>query len=232
IEEAILMADRVLVLSSNPGRIRTEIPVTLTRPRDRDDPEFKRLVDSIYTIMTTPATQATVMDEEETQIATRLPRTPIERVAGLLERVATGPDYGHDDLPILAAAMHLDVDDLFPITDAAVLLGFASVVDGDITLLPFGAKFVDGDIQERKALVAARLVTHVPLIAHIVRVLRLNPDGRVSEDRFLRELEDFVGADDAQAIFDTAIEWGRYAELIEFDVNGSMVKLDSGAMHA
>jgi NitT/TauT family transport system ATP-binding protein len=233
IEEAVQMADRVVVLAANPGRIRAELPVLLDRPRDRDAPEFRALVDRIYTIMTAPETApAPAASIAQPGISTALPRVPIEQVAGLLERVAHGPDRGSDDLPILAGEMQLEIDDLFPITDAAALLGLASVTDGDITLLPFGVKFAHSDIQERKALIAARLVTHVPLIAELVRTLRASPDGHLREDRILRELEAHVGAGEARDIFDTAIDWSRYAELIRYDAYHGLLQLDSGAMNA
>jgi len=233
IEEAVQMADRVIILAANPGRIRAELANPFDRPRDRDSQEFRALVDRIYRVMTTPDVVAIpVAARESREISLMLPRAHIEQVAGLLERVAQGPDRGSDDLPVLAAEMQLEIDDLFPITDAAALLGLASVTNGDIRLLPFGAKFVDGDIQARKALIAARLVTHVPLITHIVGMLRANPDRRMSDEQILRELEEHVGAEEARDLLDTAIDWGRYAELIRYDAQVGMLQLDSGAYHA
>src|SRR6202040_110885 len=52
IEEAVLLADRVVILGSNPGRIRRTLPIETERPRDRRAPEFEALVDQIYGIMT------------------------------------------------------------------------------------------------------------------------------------------------------------------------------------
>ena len=52
IEEAVQLADRILVLSSNPGRIRAELAVAMPRPRDRHDPGFEQLVDTVYGILT------------------------------------------------------------------------------------------------------------------------------------------------------------------------------------
>ena len=52
IEEAALICDRLLVLSSNPARIAAEIPVALARPRDPLEDKFGRIVDQVYAILT------------------------------------------------------------------------------------------------------------------------------------------------------------------------------------
>ncbi|GAC1549381.1 MAG: nitrate/sulfonate/bicarbonate ABC transporter ATP-binding protein [Herpetosiphon sp.] len=228
IEEAVLMADRILVLAANPGRIRAEVPVPLPQPRNRDDPAFHELVDRIYTIMTTPVPIKTVMpDAERANIAMRLPRASVTQLTGLIERVATGPDYGRDDLPRLASEMQYEVDDLFPLTDAAQLLGFATVAEGDIVLLPTGDAFEKADIQERKRIFAAQLLERVPLVAHIRQILETRPNHRAPEERFLRELEDFMSTTDGEAVLATAIDWGRYAEVFEYDYNAGVLSLDT-----
>lgn len=223
IEEAVLMADRIMVLSPNPGRISAEVKVDLPRPRDRDNPAFRELVEHVYRIMTSPREQAAQADADRTTIAYRLPAASVEAIGGLIDRVSRGPDFGRDDLPQLAEAMHLEVDDLFPVVDAAELLGFADVRQGDIVLLPAGQEFAAADIQERKLLFAAQLMQRVPLVAHIQQILAARADHRAREDRFLRELEDYVSAEDAEAILATAIAWGRYAELFEYDTNSGVL---------
>jgi NitT/TauT family transport system ATP-binding protein len=224
------MADRLLVLSANPGRIRTETMVSLPRPRNRDEPAFREIVDHIYTIMTTPVpgpTVGTEAEQERAQIAQRLPAAHISALAGLLGRVAAGPDYGRDDLPRLAEAMQLDVDDLFPLTDAAELLGLAEVHDGDIELLPRGRDFAARRGDARKRILAAQLLERVPLVAYIQRVLTTRPDHRAPQERFLRELEDFMRTEDAEAVLATAIDWARWAELFEFDANAGVLSLEA-----
>lgn len=227
IEEAIEMADRVLVLGTNPGRIRAEVSVTLRRPRDRDDPAFRELVDRVYEIMTTPQEQSTTTPAPD-PVWRRLPLAPINRLKGLLDRVAEGPDHGHDDLPVLAEEMRLDVDDLFPLTDALEILGFAKVSDGDITLTPAGQAFAEADILRQKEIFAEHLLEHVPLIARIRKVLDTRPDGRAPRERFLHELEDTLTGPDADETLEVATDWGRYAELFEFDANSGVFTLDPG----
>lgn len=223
IEEAVLMADRIIVLSPNPGRLSAEVQVDLPRPRDRDNPAFRELVEHVYRIMTSPREEASQADADRTTIAYRLPAASVEAIGGLLDRVSRGPDFGRDDLPQLAEAMHLEVDDLFPIVDAAELLGFADVRQGDISLLPAGQRFAAADIQGRKQLFATQLMQRVPLVAHIQQILAARADHRAVEDRFLRELEDHLSAEDAEAILATAIAWGRYAELFEYDTNSGVL---------
>lgn len=231
IEEAVLMADRILVLSSNPGRIRAEVPVPLLRPRNRQSPSFRELVEGIYHIMTTPAPAkpAPAPEGDRVDIAHRLPRVEVDDLSGLIERVAFGPDYGRDDLPRLASDMHLEVDDLFPLADAAQLLGLARVTHGDIILLPPGREFAGGDIQDRKRLFAQLVREHVPLVAHIRRVLEARPDHRAPNERFIRELEDVMSTEDAESVLATAVDWGRYAELLEYDANARVLWIEPNA---
>jgi len=115
--------------------------------------------------------------------------------------------------------MQLQVDDLFPLTDAAELLGLAVVREGDIQLTPDGRAFAGGDTEARKRLLAAHLMERVRLVAHIRRVLETRPEGRAPKERFVRELEDYMSTADAEAILATAIGWGRFAELFEYDAN-------------
>lgn len=228
IEEAVLMADRVLILSSNPGRIISSQRIDLPRPRDRNDPAFTAAVETIYRAMTTPEAAfvgAAAAEIDHTSLGMRLPEAEVAQIIGLIERVEAGPDRGRDDLPTLAAEMQLDADDLFVITDAAELLGFAQTREGDITLLPEGVKLARSDIQERKVIFAEHLMNRVPLVAHIRRVLATRPDHRAPRERFLTELEDFMGAEEAARTLDTAIDWGRYAELFEYDAREGRLRL-------
>ncbi|MER3490178.1 MAG: nitrate ABC transporter ATP-binding protein [Meiothermus sp.] len=221
IEEAVLLADRILVLSANPGRIRAEVAVTLPHPREREDPAFQELVEEVYRILTTRPTLERATPEPLT-LGHRLPKAPVGALTGLLERVAEGPDYGKEDLPRLAEEMRLEVDDLFPLLDAAELLGLAVLQEGDVRLTPEGQRFAQADLEGRKRILA-RLLLQVPLVGHIHRVLHTRPTGRAPEERFLRELEDYMSTEDAEGVLATAIDWGRYAELFEYDYNAGVL---------
>ncbi len=226
IEEAVLMCDRVLVFSTNPGRIAAEIPIPLPHPRDRQDPNFTQLVEDIYVLMTArPRTSSSGVKQAAIGIGERLPRVGSNEMAGLLE--ALEGDYeGRADLPELAQTLRLEIDDLFPIVEALQLLRFASVARGDIRLSAAGRRYVTGDTQERKQLFAEHLLREVPLVAHIRRILDDRPGHRAPWLRFVTELEDYLSEGEAETVLQTAIEWARYGEVFSYDDSDGILSIE------
>lgn len=223
IEESVLLADRIVILGTNPGKVIAEVPVTLPHPRDREAPAFRKIVDSVYALMTQRprGTKA-----ERVQISYRLPEAHVTQLAGLVEALAAEPYGGKADLPELADQMGFGVDQLFPLLEALDILGFARVEGGDVDLTASGRSFVDADILRRKEIFAEHLVRHVFLADHIRRVLDERPGNRAREDRFLRELEDFFSEEEAERVLQVAIEWGRYAELFAYDEGAGILSLE------
>jgi NitT/TauT family transport system ATP-binding protein len=228
IEEAVLLADRVLVLSSNPGRIRTELRVTLERPRDRRTASFEALVDEIYGIMT---------GREEVDIAPArapaqasplevpLPAATVGGMAGLLEiLLARG---GREDLPALAGDLVFEVDDLLPLVDGASLLGFATVDHADLEITDAGREFVLDDILTTKELFARQAATRAPLVRAINNALKSSIDGNLPEEFFLDILRRGFPDEEARHQLDIAIDWGRYGELYEYDANTRQLRSES-----
>ena len=227
IEEAVLMSDRILVLSSHPGRIASEIGVTLPRPRNRLDPEFRQAVDDIYALMTQPR----VCDKADRQghvsgsgIGIALPRVSTNSLAGLMEEIAAPPYEGHADLPHLAKSLQLAVDELFPIAESLQLLRFAEVEGGDIRLTASGARFAEAEVDDRKTLFGDHLRAYVPIVALIKRVLDERPSHHAPAARFREELEDHMSKSYADRAMLTAINWGRYGELFSFDEKTGVFK--------
>ena len=241
IEEAVLLADRVLVLSSNPGRIRAELKVDLSRPRDRHDPRFEALVDTIYGILTGREQAATAALEAEpeaagrlapgqpmpTPVNTPLPDVSVGGLAGLLEILAARG--GRDGLAEIADDLTFEIDDLLPLTDAAVLLHLAAIDGSDIELTPDGKEFAAADILTSKQLFARHAAKRAPLVRAIVQALAATADHNLREGFFLDVLRRGFSADEARSQLDTAIDWGRYAELYDYDSDDKELTLEPGA---
>ncbi len=232
IEEAVLMCDRVLLFSANPGRVATEIRIDLPQPRNRTDPAFRKLVDDIYARMT----NRTVAERKDRQgpggfpgtgVGMALPHVSTNVLSGLLETLAAPPYQGKADLPQIAEALQMETDELFPIAETLQLFRFADLADGDIKLTEAGRRFVGLDIDGRKRMFAEHLLTYVPIVALIRRVLDERPIHRAPAARFREELEDFMSPEFAQNTLRAAISWGRYAELFAYDDQSEQFSLEN-----
>lgn len=230
IEEAVILADRILVFSNEPGSVREEILVDLPRPRNETEPQFRELVDRIYRLMTQPSGAKTPFGDRKFKVigmGYRLPKVSISEITGLIETLAS-PDYkARVDLPELAEDLRMEVDDLFPILEALEILRFARVSEGDVQLTPDGRYFDQADMLEKKKIFAAHLMNFVPLARHIRRVLDERPEHSASEQRFITELEDHLSEESAEEVLTTVIDWGRYAELFAYDYNTGILSLEN-----
>jgi len=229
IEEAVLMCDRILLFSTNPGRIISEIAVDLKQPRNRLDPRFRELVEKIYVAMTarTP-TPIGISDRlPVATINTVLPRVSANLLAGLLETLAAAPYNGRADLPVLADELHLEVDELFPVADALQLLRLAEIEGGDIKLTDIGKQFAELGTDDRKRLFQRQLLAYVPLAAHIRHVLQERANHTAPKSRFFDELEDYMSAEDAELTLRAVIGWGRYAEVFAYDDDSGTFSLEN-----
>lgn len=228
IEEAVLMCDRILVFSSDPGRIAREIRVDLPHPRDREDAPFRELVDAIYVEMTARKPRMATLRPDRIPgigIAMQLPRTSVNALAGLIEAVAA--DDGRADLPEIASELQMEIDDLFPVADALQLLRFAEIEEGDIRLTAAGRTFAEAESEDRKRLFARHVLTYVPLAIHIRRVLDERPTHRAPKSRFSDELEDHMSEDYAERTLRAVISWARYGEIFAYDDQTATFSLEN-----
>jgi NitT/TauT family transport system ATP-binding protein len=230
IQEAASLADRIIVFGSNPRNVKAELKVDIPHPRTEQDPKLRLLIDSIYTYMTTSVTDISGGGYRYKPITLgyRLPDVEISEITGLVDMLHQ-PEYRNKkvDLPVIADELHLDIDDLFPITETLEILRFAQVSKGDIELNPAGTAFAEADILERKKIFANHLLSYVPLARYIRRVLDERPEHRASENRFLNELEDYLSEDAAKKVLTVVIEWGRYAEIFAYDYNTGQLSLEN-----
>jgi NitT/TauT family transport system ATP-binding protein len=226
IEEAVLMCDRILLFSTNPGRIISEIPVDLAQPRNRLDPQFRDLVETIYVAMTArkPLQPDAV---PPVTLNTVLPRVSANLLSGLMETLDGQPYGGTADLPVLADELHMEVDDLFPVAESLQMLHFAEVGGGDIKLTDVGKQFAQADMDDRKRLFQHQLLTHVPLAAHIRRVLAERANHSAPKSRFSDELEDHMSEEDAEHTLRAVTAWGRFAEVFAYDDDTGAFSLEN-----
>src|SRR5580700_7586003 len=220
IEEAVLLADRIIVLGRNPATIRTDFRVALERPRDRKDARFTNLVDYIYRVLTRPDLAPALQPVAAVAAGAKsryqmLPHARRGAIAGLLEMLAG--HNGRDDMYRLAAALSFEIDDLLPVVDGAVLLGFAKVEEGDVEITPAGRAFAEADILRRKELFRAAAMENIALIRQITRSLQAKADHSLPDTFFEDLLDEHFSEDEAKAQLETAVNWGRYAELFDHD---------------
>ncbi|MBA3921254.1 MAG: nitrate/sulfonate/bicarbonate ABC transporter ATP-binding protein [Nostocaceae cyanobacterium] len=220
IEEAVILADRIVVLGRNPGQIRANLPVTLTHYRDRKSPAFQAIVDQVYKILTNPELkeiekqkEVSPIDDNKPQKSQSLPAVRVGSIAGLLELL----EDRQGDLYRLAQELQLEVDDILPIVEAAQLMDLVHIQEGDIVLTNLGKEFITSGIDERKQIIRNQLQTRIRLVQRISHLLQAKKNQRIPEELILDILETHFSAQEAQQQLKTAIDWGRYAELYSYD---------------
>jgi NitT/TauT family transport system ATP-binding protein len=228
IEEAVMMADRVLIFASDPGRVRAELPIALSQPRKAEGPEVRHLIDKVYELMTAGAGRRGPISEKEVklQLGDRLPQADIAHMEGILELLAEEPFAGRADLPLLAEETDLTDAELLEVTNALLLLGFAHLENGDILLTELGAQYVASNA--RQAVFGKQLLEQVPLIAYICHGLAQDKSGDLPEDLFLKLLRFTLSEEEAERALRVAIEWGRYGDLFEYDFNTGVIQTPDG----
>ncbi len=163
----------------------------------------------------------------EAASSTILPRVSANLLSGLLEALAAEPYNGKADLPVIADELHMEADELFPVSDALQILHFVEVEGGDIKLSETGKQFVEAGTDDRKKIFQRQLLTYVPLAAHIRRVLQERANHVAPKSRFFDELEDHMSTDDAEQTLRAVTAWGRYAEAFAYDDDSQMFSLEN-----
>jgi NitT/TauT family transport system ATP-binding protein len=230
IEEAVLLADRVIVLGRNPARIRADFRVPLPQPRDRKSPPFVVYVDYIYKVMTSPDAVAAPPAPGKTHEPARYPLLPHARpggIAGLLEILIDAG--GAEDLYHLAEKLLMEVDDLFPIVDAAVLLGFAELKEGDVNITPEGKAWAEADIDEQKKMFRDAALARIRLFQQIEKTLSQKADHSIPLELFRDILDEHHPEEEIQRQLETVLSWGRYCELFDYDSERERLYLSSRA---
>jgi NitT/TauT family transport system ATP-binding protein len=229
IEEAVILADRIIVLGRNPAHIHAEFTVNLPHPRDRKDQRFVDLVDMIYRALTRqehPELVAAGIPENGAAAKKQyvmLPHTRPGGLAGLLEILVD--QGGRADLHVLADELSLEVDALLPSVDTAVLLGLLKLEEGDAIITAEGDAFAKADIQERKAIFRKTAVANIPLLRQMHQALKAKANRALPAEFFEDLLDEHFSQDESRRQLETAIQWGRYAELFDYDAASGKLTL-------
>jgi NitT/TauT family transport system ATP-binding protein len=228
IEEAVLMCDRILVFSSNPGRVVQAIEVDLPQPRNRQDPAFRALVERIYAQMTRPDQAPAPHDGifPGMGLDMVLPSVSTNVMAGLIEAVHAAPFDGRASMSDLAQDLRYEADELFPIAETLQLLRLVEMREGDLVLTATARRYAEADVDARKSIFAQQLLAHVPLAAHVRRVLDDRSSHIAPASRFRDELEDFMSPDYADQTLRAVINWSRYAEVFSYDEGADRFSLE------
>ncbi|MDI6024247.1 nitrate/sulfonate/bicarbonate ABC transporter ATP-binding protein [Leucobacter sp. UT-8R-CII-1-4] len=216
IEEAVLLADRVLVLGTNPGRIKAEVPILLPRPRDRRSPTFESAVDQLYAILA-DREERSASASSPGPLTHPLPDASVGGLAGLVEIVLAHD--GQADLPDLADELSFEIDDLLPLVDAGVMLGLLEVEGAQAFLTLDGRAWVTASVGGSKTMFAEFALGRAPLVKTIVAALEHSNDGALRDDFFRDLLRRGFGPEEVERQLATAIAWGRHGELFDYDAN-------------
>jgi len=229
IEEAVFMADRVIVMDKQPGRVIADQKIDLPHPRQRKSPRFLEVLDRVYATLagqTQPEYVEMGTAPGEAGVTRALPDVSIGELSGLLEFLNDMP-ANRTDVYRLEQELNLSTDDVLELTEAAELLGFATIAKGDIMLTPLGETFAEASILARKEIFASR-IRRLPLFKWLLAMLKAADKGRLDRDviRLALELE-FLPEDAARQV-EIAIQWGRYAELLAYDDNTETLYQETG----
>ena len=229
IEEAVLMCDRIIVLSSNPGRDRRRNSGQAAASAQPARSRVPSIGGQDLRAHDQTAALAAGRDGAFPGLGfgMALPRVSTNTLAGMIEEIAAEPYLGRADLPALAESLQMEVDELFPVAETLQLLRFAEIEEGDIKLTPAGHRFAEADVDVRKKLFGDHLLAYLPLAARIKLVLDERPTHTARAVRFLEELEDYMSEDYADRTLKSVVNWGRYGELFAYDETSETFSLEN-----
>lgn len=232
IEEAVLTANRIMILSNKGNNI--DDPATITHMLDIDIPEPKhskdsqvlKLIDQIYSLMLTyqkrPFTRGMDILKE---ITYQLPDVEVAELVGLLIEMNDLQISGSIDLPLLANHVNLEVNSLFPIIEMLSILHFAQVSNGDILMTNDGKIFLEADIELRKKILADALYNYIPFTKFLIEQIENSKDQFVYKENLLQKISSHMKYSKAKDFLELFMRWGRFCELFGYELSSDKIYL-------
>lgn len=223
IEEAVFMADTCVIFSKNPARVIGTVKIPLSHPRNTRSKEFLLLVDKIYTLMTSPLVEKKIRASIKPEM---LPHVRPGSIIGLLELLLERD--GRVDMWEFARALNLEIDDIYPSIEAGNMLGYLKIEEGDLIVTEKGKEIATADINTQKMLFRTAVLENIPLIKQIYSILKEVKRKKLPKDFFIDLIDEYYSEKESSKQIDTAISWGRFAEILGYDEDTDTVFLDVG----
>jgi NitT/TauT family transport system ATP-binding protein len=228
IEEAVFLADRIVIMGTRPGRIRQVVENRLPHPREYRDPEFLALVQRLHDVIVSEhlPEAASPAADEAVAACEPLPPVGVGEIFGLLEIVH---DHGGCmDVFHLDNLTDYDFGHTLAVVKAGEMLDLLETPRNTVVLTDTGRRLLGQDMNGRKATLRQRLTT-LGAFRLVARRLKQSPDRRAPGAAVHGELSARLPAQDVEAVFRTVVGWGRFAELLEFDAAADVLTLTADA---
>ncbi len=232
IQEAVIMADRILVMSSNPGRIRAEFENRLPYPRIPDTVPFMNLVSKIHGLITeayipdTVPLSNSVAEKRLRQVSVEiLPDVHLIDVVGVVEAIAAEGDAV--DVFVLSSEIRKDFGHTLYLVKAAELLDLVDTPKQQVILTKTGQMFAKADVNERKKMLNEHF-GQLAIVKKTSELLRESENVRIPVSELKEKVSEWLPNENPDKIVDILISWGRYAEYFGYNDNTKSIYLDVG----
>ncbi len=228
IEEAVFLADRIVVMGARPGHIRTIVRVDLAHPRDYRSSNFRNMVQRLHDVIVAeqlPEEQPLAAASEPGALPTPepLPHVQVGEIFGLMEILR---DRGGEmDMFKLDQMTDYDFGHTLAVVKAGEMLDFLDTPKNSVVLTGVGNRFLDADINGRKALFREQ-ISRLGTFQFVQRVLEEAKERQLPKDIVQEELVVRLPLQDMDAMFDTIVVWGRFAELFGYSPETEVLYLD------
>jgi NitT/TauT family transport system ATP-binding protein len=229
IEEAVFLADRIVVMSTRPGRIRTIIQNDVPHPREYQSPACLKMVQRLHDVITKE--QLPDVPEEPAPVAAinalpepaPIPAVNLGHIFGLMEIVR---DHGSQiDVFKLDSLTEYDFGHTIAVVKAGELLDFLDTPKNQVLLTDLGRRFLDADINGRKIIFRDQLLT-LSTFRFVLHLLKEAKDNRLHKDIIEEELAVRLTTEDVEKLFHTIVGWGRFGELFGYDASSEELWID------